>query len=67
MITVKSIKLLKCPFCGSTPHKGVGKIENCQTHGEPFQRFWIACPKGHARVNGVNEALAYEEWNTQFS
>lgn len=56
-------KALPCPFCGATPHRGPGKVEHCQLHGEPFQRFSVWCPRGHAKITGRNESAAREEWN----
>jgi len=54
-----------CPFCGATPHRGLGKKESCQMHGEPFQRYSIWCPKGHANVTAQNEAMARQEWSSR--
>lgn len=54
-----------CPFCGAKPHQGLGKIQHCSLHGEPFQDFHIKCPKGHASVDGVNRERAVEAWNTR--
>ena len=54
-----------CPLCGATALHGLTKVENCQLHGEPFQRFAIWCPKGHARVVGANEQIANREWNNR--
>lgn len=56
---------LRCPLCGAKPHYGLQKVEHCSLHGEPFQRFAIWCPKGHVRVDAMNEALALKEWNTR--
>lgn len=58
-------RFAKCPFCGSHPHHGLTKIEHCQLHGEPFQRFKIHCPKGHATVIEASEEIATEIWNTR--
>lgn len=61
----EALELNPCPFCGATPHRGSGKIYHDQLHGEPHQDFSIWCPKGHAKVTGVNAALAADEWNTR--
>lgn len=64
-MSAHTAKSLPCPFCGARPHHGLGKVEHCSLHGEPFQRFNIWCPKGHAKVSGANEELANREWNTR--
>jgi len=51
-----------CPLCGATPHHGLDKVEHCSLHGEPFQRFSIWCPAGHARVTSINESAARKQW-----
>jgi len=56
---------LPCPFCGATPHHGLTKVEYCQLHGEPFQRFRINCPRGCAQIVALTEAMAREKWNTR--
>ena len=61
----QALELKGCPFCGATPHRGLGKVYHDQLHGEPHQDFSIWCPKGHAKVTGVNAALAADEWNTR--
>jgi len=58
-------KSLPCPFCGATPHHGLTKVEYCQLHGEPFQRFRINCPHGCAQIVMPTEAMAREKWNTR--
>lgn len=58
-------ELKPCPFCGATPHRGLGKVERCQRHGEPFQRFSVWCPHGHANITAMNEEQAYAAWNTR--
>lgn len=58
-----SIPFKKCPFCGAHPHHGLTKVEFDQLHGDPFQRYRIWCPKGHADVRSVNRELATFEWN----
>lgn len=57
--------LLPCPFCGAKPHQGLGKLQYCQLHGDPFQRFHIKCPKGHAEIDGVTRERAVEGWNAR--
>lgn len=57
--------LKKCPFCGATPHRGLTPVQHDQLHGDPFQRYRIWCPKGHASVEEVNEEQAVEAWNTR--
>lgn len=59
------MKALPCPFCGATPHQGQGKVEYDQLHGDPYQRWHIKCPHGHANVWGMNQELALREWNTR--
>ena len=59
---VEKRKISGCPLCGATPHHGLGKVEHCSLHGEPFQRFSIWCPSGHARVTSINESVARKEW-----
>lgn len=58
-------ELKPCPFCEATPHKGFGKKEFCQLHGDPFQRFSIWCPTGHAKITEQNEEAAITAWNTR--
>lgn len=59
------MKALPCPFCGATPHQSQGKVEYDQLHGDPYQRWHIKCPHGHANVWGMNQELALREWNTR--
>lgn len=59
------MKPLPCPFCGATPKRGLSKIRYCQLHGDPFQEYLIWCPKGHAKITGVDEAQALQQWNTR--
>lgn len=59
------MKALPCPLCGATPHHGLGKVEHCQLHGEPFQRWNIKCPRGHVSVWGMDKAQALREWNAR--
>lgn len=60
------IEALKpCPFCGATPHRGPGKVQHDQLHGEPFQNFSIWCPHSHAKVTRVNAEQAAADWNTR--
>lgn len=51
-----------CPFCKATPHHGLGKVEHCQLHGEPFQRFSIWCPHGCAKITRMTETSARKDW-----
>jgi hypothetical protein len=60
-------KSLPCPFCGATPHHGLTKVEHCQLHGEPFQRFKIHCPHGCAQIVMPTEAMAREKWNARYA
>jgi hypothetical protein len=55
-------KRVKCPFCGATPHHGLGKVQHCQLHGEPFQTFSIWCPHGCAKITGGTERQALKQW-----
>lgn len=59
------MKALHCPFCGATPHHGLGKVEHCQLHGEPYQRWNIKCPHGHASIWGMDKADALRVWNSR--
>lgn len=59
--------LLACPFCGATPHRGLGKVRNCQIHGDPFQDFSIWCPRGHAKITTPTEDMARAAWNQRAS
>jgi len=58
-------ELLACPFCGAQPHRGQGKVQHDQLHGEPFQRYLIWCPHRCARIDGMNEFQAVAAWNTR--
>jgi hypothetical protein len=58
-------KLLPCPFCGAKPHQGLTKVEHCQLHGEPFQRFEVKCPHTCARIVRPDRAAAIAAWNTR--
>jgi hypothetical protein len=58
-------RLEPCPFCGARPHHGLGKVEHCQLHGDPFQRYQVWCPKGHATTVEVNREQATAAWNTR--
>lgn len=51
-----------CPFCGATPHHGLGKVQHCQLHGEPFQHFSIWCPRGCAKITRANADIARRDW-----
>jgi hypothetical protein len=42
----EEIVVKTCSFCGSTPVFELGKRENCQLHGEPYQPMIIKC-KNH--------------------
>lgn len=62
--------ILKCPFCGATPHRGRGPVMHDQLHGDPVQWFRIWCPHSgyagsHARVEAPNESMAIAAWNTR--
>lgn len=57
------VELLPCPFCGARPHHGLMKVEYCQLHGDPFQRFKVWCPHGCAEKIGANRELAITAWN----
>lgn len=61
----EEMKSLACPFCGATPHHGLGKVQHCQLHGEPFQDFSIWCPSGCAKITRRNEKIARLVWNTR--
>lgn len=51
-----------CPFCGATPHHGLGKVQHCQLHGDPFQDFSIWCPHGCAKITRGDGARAWKDW-----
>jgi hypothetical protein len=57
--------LLKCPFCGATPHQGLGKKSRCQLHGDESQGWKITCPHGCAGLEMPSRELAMEKWNTR--
>lgn len=59
------MKLLPCPFCGATPHRGLTKVKPCALHGEPLQNYSIWCPRGHARVVAPLDYVAVADWNTR--
>lgn len=63
----RQAELLPCPFCGARPHRGLGKVQHDQLHGEPFQRAWIRCPSGHASFDCMTEQMAADAWNTRQS
>lgn len=63
MSMTNTTKAAPCPFCGATPHHGLGKVQHCQLHGDPFQDFSIWCPKGHAKITAPNEEMVLERWN----
>jgi hypothetical protein len=54
-----------CPFCGAHPHHGLSKVMYDGLHGDPYQRFQVWCPNGHARVDKVNREQAFAAWNTR--
>lgn len=54
-----------CPFCGATPHRGLGKIATCQLHGDPLQDFSFWCPHGCAKITKATYPLALAAWNTR--
>lgn len=54
-----------CPFDGATPHKGAGKNQHCQLHGEVFQAYSIWCPHGCAKITEPSEESARLRWNTR--
>lgn len=58
-------ELKPCPLCGKHPHHGLGKLQHCQLHGEPFQNFRIWCTAGHAQVEEASRELAFTAWNTR--
>ena len=60
-----SADLKPCPFCGAKPHRGLGKVQHDQLHGEPFQRAWVRCPSGHASFDCMTEEMAAAAWNTR--
>lgn len=58
-------KLLPCPFCGATPHRGPGPVRHDQLHGDVLQSFGIWCPKRHAKIECSSEDLAIADWNNR--
>ena len=64
---IEEAALKPCPFCGATPHRGLGKVYYDQLHGEPQQNYSIWCPRGHAKITRVDCEQATEEWNTRAS
>lgn len=54
--------LLDCPFCGGRPSQGPTKLEYCQLHGDPFQRYRIWCRKGCADLTGADMG---HKWRVQ--
>lgn len=63
--TPPSGQMTACPFCGATPHRGPTKVEYCQLHGDPFQRYRLWCPHGCATILRQTEAEAIAAWNTR--
>ena len=57
-------ELLPCPFCGATPHRGLGKKKHDQLHGEPYQDTIIKCPHLCAKMEGGKQSVI-ERWNTR--
>jgi|GEM_PF-4288808 len=55
-------KLLPCPFCGATPHRGRGKLTPSQD-GEDRQDFRIWCPHGCAAAISHTSELVSAQWN----
>jgi hypothetical protein len=51
-----------CPFCGAHPHHGLSKVMYDGLHGDPYQRFQVWCPNGHAKVDKVNREQAFAAW-----
>jgi hypothetical protein len=51
-----------CPFCGAHPHHGLSKVMYDGLHGDPYQRFQVWCPNGHAKVDKVNREQAFTAW-----
>jgi hypothetical protein len=69
-VTSKDASLLPCPFCGSTPRHGLGKVQHCQLHGDPYQNYRVWCAKdgahydsSHARVSAGDKDRAVAAWN----
>jgi hypothetical protein len=58
-------RLKACPFCGANPHHGLGKVEYCQLHGDPFQRFSVWCPSGCAKKTAADRERAIASWNAR--
>lgn len=54
-----------CPFCRARPHHGLSKVMYDALHGDPYQRFLVWCPKGHAKVDKINREQAFAAWNTR--
>lgn len=57
--------LMPCPFCGATPHQGLGKVWYDQLHGDPHQDFSIWCPHHCARITRGERNAAITAWNTR--
>ncbi len=59
-----SEELKPCPFCGATPHRGLGKIWHDSLHGDRHQDHVIKCPHLCVTMTGSAEGVA-ERWNTR--
>lgn len=59
------VRLLACPFCGATPHRGLTKPHRDQLHGELLHHYRIWCPHDCASKRAINEDLAASAWNTR--
>lgn len=57
-------KLLPCPFCGATPHRGLGKVWRDSLHGDRHQYYVIKCPHLCVTMTGTAEGVV-ERWNTR--
>ena len=54
--------LLRCPFCGATPHQNLGKVWHDQLHGDRHQDHIIKCPHLCVTMSGSDESVR-SKWN----
>jgi len=55
--------LKPCPFCGEKPRHGLTKVQYCQLHGDPYQNYFVECPKGCGRMVCGGKERAFARWN----
>jgi hypothetical protein len=63
----KKLVLKPCPLCGKPPRRGLGKVQYCSLHGDPYQHYNIWCDNWNhcIKVTAVDAELAADEWNTR--